>query len=171
MAKRFIETGIWQQDWYLRMTSEYKLFFFWIITNCDHAGIFKPNTETFNRMNGCNISLSEALTLFNFEKQRVRQLSNGRWLIEDFFTFQYGKNANPSNRVHSSIIKILQENEVNLTSIRGLIDLKDGVKDKDKDKDNYSSNKLINKYGKEFSNMVWSEEAKRKQREWYGEQD
>lgn len=62
-------------------------------------------------------------------------MENGRWLIPDFISFQYGNHLNPNNRVHLSIIKVLETNGVKLTSIRGLLDLKDRVKDKDKDKD------------------------------------
>jgi hypothetical protein len=54
------------------------------------------------------------------------------WLIEEFFTFQYGDNFNGNNRLHESIAKIYDKVEVKLSSIRGLRVVKDRVKDKDK---------------------------------------
>jgi hypothetical protein len=79
-----------------------------------------------------------ALNYFNTNKDRIRVLSENLWLIEDFFAFQYGGTFNANNRVHDSIEKLYTKHGVKLTSIRGLIDLKDGVKDKDKDKENNS---------------------------------
>ena len=55
--------------------------------------------------------------------------------INGFIPFQYGTILNENNRVHRSIIELLKLNEVNLGSIKPLIEIIQGVKDKDKDKD------------------------------------
>lgn len=135
MAKRFTSTEIWSEDWFLDMPSEYKLFWYYMLSTCDHAGVFKVNTKTFCKMNEVILTSSLALNYFNTEKQRVRVLSDNLWLIEDFFQYQYGEIFNPNNRVHDSIEKVYQRHNIEMTSIRGLKDLKDRVKDKDKDKD------------------------------------
>lgn len=135
MAKRFISSEIWDEDWFLDMPIEYKLFWHYIILNCDHAGIFKVNLRSFCGLNNVELDKNTALTYFNKNKDRIRVLSENLWLIEDFFAFQYGGTFNANNRVHDSIKKIYTKHGVKLTSIRGLIDLKDGVKDKDKDKE------------------------------------
>lgn len=136
MAKRFISTVIWDEDWFLEMPAEYKLFWFYMLSNCDHAGLFKVNLRSFCGLNGVNIKQEEALRYFNNGKERIRVLENQSvWLIEDFFAFQYGPTFNPKNRVHESIENLYILYGIKLTSIRGLKDLKDRVKDKDKDKD------------------------------------
>lgn len=135
MAKRFLETTIWDEDWFLMMPTDYKLFFLWIVCKCDHAGFYRPNIELFKRSTGCQIDPKAALEYFNDEKERIMVLGNGRWFIVGFISFQYGSKLNESNRVHNSILQLLALNEVKLGSIRGLIDHKEGVKDKDKDKD------------------------------------
>ena len=94
----------------------------------------------------------KALELLNNGKERIKVLENGRWLIPDFICFQYGNHLNPNNRVHFSIIKVLETNGVKLTSIRGLLDLKDRVKDKNQDKD--KDIKGIVKGGKRFDPKV-----------------
>ena len=135
MAKRFFSTKIWDEDWFLDMPTEYRLFWFYLISSCDHAGIFKVNLGSFCRLNGVKVDPSEALVLLNTGKQRIREINKTTWLIEDFFCYQYGETFNPNNRVHKSIETVYKLHGVNLTSIRGLKDHKEGVKDKDKDKD------------------------------------
>lgn len=136
MAKRFISTVIWDEDWFLEMPAEYKLFWFYILSNCDYGGLFKVNLRSFCSLNGVIIKQEDALKYFNNGKIRIRVLENQSvWFIEDFFAFQYGTTFNPENRVHDSIEKLYLKHGIKITSIRGLIDLKDRVKDKEKDKD------------------------------------
>jgi hypothetical protein len=137
MPKRFHDTDIWDEDWFLNMAADYREFYFYMKDKCDHAGIFKPNILKFNRLFNFNINLEEAIIFFNNGKERVIKLKNGRWFMPDFIPFQYGNHLNTKNRVHASILNILKINEVELTSIRGQKELNDRVKDKDKDKDIY----------------------------------
>ena len=123
MAKRFHDTGIWSQDWYADMPLEYMMLWNYIKDNCCHAGIWKPNKKFIEYIIGKPIDLKKALELFNNGKSRVRVLKNGRWFIEDFIVFQYGPHLNGNNHMHVSIAKILADNEIKLTSIRGLEDL------------------------------------------------
>jgi len=142
MAKRFTATEIWNEDWFLDMPMEYKLFWYYMLSTCNHAGLFKVNLRSFCGLIGVNLTSTIALELFNNGKQRIRVINNSLWLIEDFFVYQYGSTLNPNNRVHGSIVKEYSKHNIELTSIRGLKDLKEGVKDKDKDKDILDTNKL-----------------------------
>lgn len=135
MAKRFISTEIWDEDWFLEMTNEYKLFWFYILSSCDHAGIFKVNLRSFCSLNEVKLTSTQALIYFNNGKERIMVISDSIWLISDFFVFQYGTTFNPNNRVHESIENIYKKYKIDINLIRGLIDLKDRAKDKDKDKD------------------------------------
>ncbi len=127
------------------MPIAYKLFWYYIISDCDHAGIYRVNLKSFCALNEVKITSTEALRLFNSGKQRIRIITDTVWLIEDFFSFQYGKTLNPNNRVHNSILEVYKKHEVNLTSIRGLLDLKDGVKDKDINNTKSNNNKGVEK--------------------------
>ena len=146
MAKRFTSTEIWAEDWFLEMPIEYKLFWYYMLANCNHAGIFKVNLRSFCGLNGVNLTSKEIINFFNMGKQRIRIINDSVWLIEDFFFYQYGITFNTNNRVHDSIEKEYNKHGIQLNSIRGLnevklksnrgqVDLNDGVKDKDKDKD------------------------------------
>lgn len=147
MAKRFHDNEIWSQDWFLDMPTEYQMFWFWVMDKCDHAGIWKPNTKSFERMTHLKISLSDALTYFNSEKERIKITNQKKnWLILDYFVFQYGTTFNISNKVHKSIYSVYIQEDIDLRSIRGLKEVKLGsfsgqveddltLKDKDKEKD------------------------------------
>jgi len=145
MAKRFVSTEIWQEDWFLEMPNEYKLFWYYMLSNCDHAGVYKVNLRSFCGLLEVNVSPIIALDHFNNGKNRIRVISETLWLIEDFFVYQYGTTFNRNNRVHESIESVYQKQKIELSSIRGLLDLKDRVKDKDKDKDIKKGGKGENK--------------------------
>ena len=145
MSKRFTETEIWNEDWFLDMPLEYRHFWNYVKDTCNHAGIWKPNVRRFNADIENKVDVNVALTYFNGDKLRADVLSSGDWMIMDFVPFQYGKVLNLNNRVHLSVFNILNDLGVKLGSIRGLVevkmgssrgqvDLKQGVKDKDKDK-------------------------------------
>ena len=135
MAKRFTDTDIWLQDWFLDMPKEYKLFYFYVKDNCDHAGIFKVNIRSFCRLNEVKIDRSTALEYFNSDKERIIEITETKWLLADFFVYQYGATMNLGNRVHNSVYEIYKTNNITKESIRGLIEVKQRVKDKEKDKD------------------------------------
>ncbi len=143
MAKRFSETEIWNEDWFLEMPNEYKLFWFYVLSKCDHAGIFRVNLKSFRGLLEVNLTTDKALVYINHDKQRIRVISESIWYIEDFYVFQYGTTLNLNNRMHYSISEILKKHGIDLTSIRGLKDLKDRVKDKDKDKDIIQNNNTV----------------------------
>lgn len=135
MAKRFTATEIWGEDWFLSMPIEYKLFWYYMLSNCDHAGLFKVNLRSFCSLNEVKLTPKKALDYFNSGKLRIKPISDSLWFIEDFFVYQYGETFNNNNRVHFSIKKLYEKYDIKLTSIRGLKVLKEGVKDKDKEKD------------------------------------
>jgi hypothetical protein len=152
MAKRFTSTEIWSEDWFLEMPIEYKLFWYYMLSECDHAGLFKVNLRSFCGLNEVKISSDDALKYFNSGKDRVRVVNKSVWLIEDFFVFQYGTTINLNNRLHESIEKLYTKLDLKLSSIRGVLDLIYGVKDKDKDKVIYKKGK-DKKNGTEIRNF------------------
>lgn len=124
MAKRFTDTELWNQDWFLDIPKDYKLFYFYMKDACNHAGIFKPNFRVFSALNDCLIDGAEALKFFNSDKERILVLDNGRWLIKDFFLFQYGTKLNNKNKCHQSVFKSLEENNVKIDSLNNVEILK-----------------------------------------------
>jgi len=123
MSKRFTDTAIWEDDWFYELSPEYKLFWFYVKDTCDHAGIWKPKIKYFKSIADVEINLDKALEYFNKDKQRVRVLSAGYWLVEDFFYFQYSyknKTINLNNRVHKSVYDLYMKHLIALSTINGL---------------------------------------------------
>ena len=144
MSKRFTETEIWNEDWYLDMPLEYRHFWHYVKDTCDHAGVWKPNVRRFNADIEKKVDLSVALELFNAEKNRIEKLESGHWILLDFVNFQYGSVLNLKNSCHLSVFNRLNKLGVSLGSLRGLIEVKEGssrpqvevkagVKEQDKD--------------------------------------
>lgn len=129
MSKRFCETEIWKEDWFLVMPYEYKLFWHYMLANCDHAGVFRVNLMAFCGLVEVKVTSKSALNYFNGGKQRIRIISESVWFIEDFFVFQYGHILNMNNRVHESIQKAYIKHNIQLGSLRGL---KEIIQKKDK---------------------------------------
>ena len=150
MSKRFTSTELWVEDWFCEMPMEYKLYWYYMLSKCNHAGIFKVNTRMFNNINDCNINNKTAFDFFNSDKKRIREINENVWLIEDFFYYQYGKSFNIKNRVHKSIYDVYNQYNIALTSIRGLVEVNIGDNivdmcvDTDRVKDTYINTNNIN---------------------------
>jgi hypothetical protein len=149
MAKRFTDTEIWKEDWFIDLSNEEKLFWFYLKDSCNHAGIWKVNLRQFEFILGSTLGLNEFLLKSNSTGERIVDLGNGNWYLKKFVKFQYGEILNENNRVHKSIIDLLNDSnidtnsfEVKLRSIRPLIEVKEGVKDKDKDKEKENIEKV-----------------------------
>lgn len=120
MPKRFTATEIWEEDWFLELPVEYKLFWFYIKDKCDQAGFFKVNTKLFCNSNGVNVNIETAIELFNKGKKRIRKVNGSIWLLEDFFKFQYGNKLNSENKMHTGIEKIYNSQGVDISSLKGV---------------------------------------------------
>lgn len=151
MAKRFTSTEIWEEDWFLEMPNQHKLFWFYMLSNCDHAGFYKVNLRSFCSLLEVKITSDEILNYFNKGKERITIVSDGLWFIIDFFAFQYGHTFNINNPLHKGVKKQLDKYEINLTSIRGLKEVNLTTKEKDKEIDN--NNSLNKKNGKQIVNF------------------
>lgn len=123
MAKRFAATELWEEDWFLEMPTEYKLFWFYMLSACNHAGFYRLNLRRFCVTNDIKIDAKKAIELFNFGKERIKVIKEDLWYVTDFITFQYGHKLNMNNRVHLSIIEQLNKFNINVKDVRGLIEV------------------------------------------------
>jgi len=144
MAKRFTDTDMWSEDWFMVLPKDYKLFWYYLKDKCNHAGVWRCNFVIFNKLYDCNISKKKTLEFFNLDKERIYIIDESKWLILDFFNFQYGSVLNLNNNMHKSVMAIYNSLGINIKNIRGLIEVKEtskrGLKEvlvrpKDKDKD------------------------------------
>lgn len=155
MSKRFTDTEKWKDDWFLSLSNEEKVAWFWLLDNCNHAGICKPSIGLLNFMCRTNYTEDQLIEIMD---GRVVKL-DGMWFIPKFLKFQYGTLVSKMPAV-KSVVKELkakklldfskefievptleQSDESDNSSItlteqlpNSSLTLKDKDKDKDKDK-------------------------------------
>ena len=131
MAKRFTDTNKWRKPFIRGLQGAYKLLWFYILDDCDHAGIWIVDMEVAEIRIGEPMDIEKAIQLFS---DKIYIFDNGeRWFISDFIEFQYGV-LSETNRAHNSVINILMKYEL-INKNKELISTLQGAKDKDKDKE------------------------------------
>lgn len=138
MSKRFTDTEKWKKQFIKSLSTVHKLFFLYLLDECDHAGIWHVEPEIAEIRLGEKIDLEEIKKAFN---KHIVEFDNGeKWFIPYFIEFQYGT-LNESVNAHKSVIDRLSKynlikNQQFMNSLRTVMDMdKDKAKDKDKDKD------------------------------------
>jgi len=137
MAKRHTDTDKWKKEFLRSLPAEYKLFWLYLIDECDHAGIWHVELSIAEDRLGIKLSLTKMQGLAG---DRIVAFDNGaKWFLPDFISFQYGELDN-NNRVHKSVIERLKKYDLIETSensnkghARVMRECKDTYKDKDKD--------------------------------------
>jgi hypothetical protein len=105
MAKRFTDTNKWKDSWYQDLPSKYKLFWNYILDECDNAGIWKPNLRLAQFQIGEPFEESEVRRIF---ADRINFTDKGYWFIPKFINFQYG-DLSEACKPHIPVIKKLTE--------------------------------------------------------------
>lgn len=148
MAKRFTEVEKWKDPWFSNLTNDEKIIWLYLLDDCNHAGIWKVNLRRLNFECYTNVSLDD---LRNLLGDRIVELSDEKWFIPKFVTFQYS-NLNSKSKPILSVVDLLSKeglieedsnsnktlsipftNSMN-TLNKELDKSKDTTKDKDKDK-------------------------------------
>lgn len=127
MPKRFTATEKWTDPWFCSLTDNNKLFWLFLLDNCNHAGIWRVNWFVF----GCYVKG------FEYDPKpyidRIFELSKEKWFIPKFVEFQYGV-LNPNNNAHRSVISLLEKEGANKPLTSPCLGAMDMVKDMDKAK-------------------------------------
>ena len=144
MAKRFTDTAKWKKKWIRELNPEMKLFWFYLLDNCDHAGIWEVDIDLASFQTGVKFDESTILKTFN---RKIVPFKDGKWFVPKFIEYQYGE-LNDNNRVHNVVIKILTKydiykhlNEAGMGRTRGVNDPKDIYKEKEKLKEKEKESK------------------------------
>jgi hypothetical protein len=140
MAKRFTDTTKWKDVWYQQLPAKYKLFWLYILDECDNAGVWKPNIALAQFQIGEPFEESEIRRVM---ADRIEFLPSGYWFIRKFIQFQYGE-LSESSKPHLSVLGILKRHSIEYP--KGIYTLKDKDIEKDKEK--------VKAYGPTHDNYV-----------------
>jgi len=105
MAKRFISTEIFDDEWFCSITKEAKLFFIYYITKCDHAGVLRLNKRLFEFQTG----VKNFDTLIKEFDNCIVRVKEQLFFMPKFIKFQYPDFPKSNVRQQYSAIKILKE--------------------------------------------------------------
>jgi hypothetical protein len=104
MAKRFIDTNMFSDEWVHSLSKDGKLFFVYYITNCDHAGILKLNRSLCEFQTG----LKNFDTLIKDFGNTLITVKENVFFMPRFIKFQYPKFPQSNVKQQDSAIKILK---------------------------------------------------------------
>jgi hypothetical protein len=109
MPKRFTDTDKWKKPFIRGLQGAYKLFWLYLLDDCDHAGIWQVDFDVAQIRTGEKLDEKKAIELLG---DRVEVFDNGsKWFLKDFIFFQYGE-LNEKNRLHLSVINILTKHKI-----------------------------------------------------------
>jgi len=148
MAKRFTDNNKWNDAWFMDLPSKYKLFWLYILDECDHAGVWKVNFKVAQFMIGEHLEVSEVK---RYLKDRLIEVNDEYWFLPKFLKFQYPKGLKPTVKAQESVINILIKHELILTVKQQLGNSYLTVQDKDKDKDKDKDVLILDKKEEEVS--------------------
>lgn len=138
MAKRFTATEKWHDKWFRELPLKYKMFWVYLLDNCDNAGIIEIDLKPAEFYIDCKLNIDEINKLF---EKRLYKINSDKWFIPKFIGFQYNS-LNPAVKAHKSVIDKLNKYSLlnsDLSLIKdidnSLLTVHRTVKDKDMDKD------------------------------------
>ena len=144
MAKRFIDTKIWDKQWFRELETKKKLLWLYITTKCDHAGIWDADFEAASFFIGEKVTEND----LDWLKSKLVPVKSNNGQVQYFFPsfvdYQYGF-LKETSKPHLSVRKRLIDKGLksyinkglgvsNRKKLKGSLTLKDKDKDKDKDK-------------------------------------
>lgn len=143
MAKRFIDTGLFDDEWFMELSKDCKLLWIYFITKCNHAGIIKVN-EKLCKM---QTDIKDIQTVIEQLGNRIITLSEHLYFIPKYIEFQYPGFPNSSVRQQISAVEILSKygliKEGKLTLSKELVNSYDNGNDNGNDSDNVVDYDLI----------------------------
>jgi hypothetical protein len=132
MAKRFTDTAKWKKEFIKGLSAKHKLLWFYILDDCDHAGIWEVDFEVASLRIGEDVNYEEAFVALG---EQFEVIGKNRWWIRDFISFQYGA-LTEKNKMYKPVMEVLKKFNINpnIPHIIPHISPIDGGKVKDKDK-------------------------------------
>ena len=104
--KRFTDSEKWVDPWFRQLTPTTKVFWLFLLDNCDNAGIWERDDAFFKFVSGIEIEIDAHLEDL---ADRIVVLDECRILVPKFVSFQQGGELKESKPFHRGIFKILEK--------------------------------------------------------------
>lgn len=126
MAKRFIDTKMWDKAWFRKLTPQTKLIWIYLLTRCDHAGIWDADWEAAEFFIGDKVNYRRLPKVITDKMQEID--GGNQYYIPSFIEFQYGE-LRENSKPHLSVLKRLKD--------KGLYRVSCTLKEKEEEEDKY----------------------------------
>ena len=104
MAKRFIDTDLFDDSWFMELSLSAKVFWVYCITKCDHAGILELNERLAQFQTG----IKSIETVIKELGNRLVSVNDKYFFIPKYIEFQYPGFPNSKVRQQASAVEILK---------------------------------------------------------------
>ena len=109
MAKRMFDTDIWKKRWFRILPPDIKNVWFYLLTMCDHAGIYNVDLDIMGLFIGEGMDEGR---IMKYLGDRITVIDDGnKWFIPTFVEFQYRK-LSDKNSIHRSVIDRLNRHDL-----------------------------------------------------------
>ena len=122
MAKRFIDSGLFDDPWFMDLSKDGKILWIYCITKCDHAGVVELNFRLAEFQTGIN----DLRTVIEQLGNRLIMVREHLYFIPKFLFFQYPGFPNSKVKAQDSALKILEKNKIDFNSYQTV---KEGLAD------------------------------------------
>lgn len=134
MAKRFIDTGLFDDEFFMDLSKDGKIFWMYLITKCNHAGIISINKKLASFQTG----IKDIKTIMESFGNHLVMIKDDLFFFPKFIEHQYPNGLKSNKPAIVSVVKEL--NKYKLLDNDYTI-----IKDKDKDTDNSNKDSAENK--------------------------
>lgn len=105
MAKRFVDTELWDKKWFMQLTAKQKCLVKYVRDKCDIAGIWDCNYHLASVYIGEPVTEEELLEIDN--GKQFEKIAEEKIYCSGFIEFQYGSTLNEQSPVHKKVMDIL----------------------------------------------------------------
>lgn len=148
MSKRFIDSDLFDDEWFCDLSKDAKLAWIYLITKCDHAGIFDKSYKLAEFQLSIK-SFANALVELG---ERIVDIGDNKIFIPKFITFQYSNGLNEKVSTHSSVIRQLKKYKLDYKTFE-MSGVRDSVPDNVKNYALLRDGKKCVYCGKEINNF------------------
>jgi hypothetical protein len=137
MAKRFIDTEIWNKAWYQELTLKEKILVKYIFEQCDCAGVWDINFRLASFIIGETVSIKD-IDSINHKNILFEIFDNDKIFVIDFIKFQYGtlsENCKPHKPIIEKLKKYGLFERVSKGYSKGYAKGMDTLEEKEKEKE------------------------------------
>ena len=141
MAKRFVDTEIWNKAWYQELSIKEKILVKYIFEQCDCAGVWDINFRLASFIIGETVSIKD-INSINEKNLLFEIFDNDKIFVIDFIKFQYGS-LSENCKPHKPVIEKLKKYNLIQRVFKGYSKGIETLEEKEKEKEQLKEKEII----------------------------